>query len=104
VPPRAAGVAERDQEAHDRKPEATDQKRRQRHGAQHSRSAPRSQGYTDAMNPQRNTIALAMLLMLASLVAACGNKGPLVKPNATSQPTPATTPATPAKPAATDGS
>jgi predicted small lipoprotein YifL len=56
------------------------------------------------MNPQRNTIALAMLLMLASLVAACGNKGPLVKPNATSQPTPATTPATPAKPAATDGS
>jgi predicted small lipoprotein YifL len=56
------------------------------------------------MKTQRNTLALAMLLMLASLVAACGNKGPLVKPDATSQPTPATTPDAPARPAATDGS
>jgi predicted small lipoprotein YifL len=49
-------------------------------------------------------LAFAMLLMIASLVAACGNKGPLVKPNATSPPPPATTPATPVAPAATDGS
>ena len=49
-------------------------------------------------------LAFAMLLMIASLVAACGNKGPLVKPNATSPLPPATTPATPVAPASTDGS
>jgi predicted small lipoprotein YifL len=47
-----------------------------------------------------------MLLVIASLVAACGNKGPLVKPDATSRPTPATTPSpgAPERPASTDRS
>jgi predicted small lipoprotein YifL len=52
-------------------------------------------------------LALAMLLLvIASLVAACGNKGPLVKPDATSRPTPATTPSpgAPERPASTDRS
>ncbi|HVT32306.1 MAG TPA: lipoprotein [Rhodanobacteraceae bacterium] len=50
---------------------------------------------------------IAALLMIAGLLAACGNKGPLVKPNATTRPAPDTTmpsPDAPARPAATDGS
>lgn len=51
-------------------------------------------------------VAWAALAALAMMLAACGNKGPLVKPNATSQPSGTTAPApdAPVKPAATDGS
>jgi predicted small lipoprotein YifL len=49
------------------------------------------------------TVAIAALVAIASLLAACGNKGPLVKPPAASQPQPATAPDAPAG-SATDGS
>lgn len=52
------------------------------------RDSESGRGYTARMN------RLAALLLLVLALAACGNKGPLVRPEAKPAATPTTTPAT----------
>jgi predicted small lipoprotein YifL len=56
-----------------------------------------------AMYRFRPIFRLAAFALATVLLAACGNKGALVKPPATTATPPASVPATPAPPAASDG-
>lgn len=110
VPARARGVADRDDRGDDREPIERDEERRQRHapsitgrrGARAAILGPRL-GTVVSEVVMRKSLALIFAALLASILAGCGNKGELVRPNPSTLPPPAPTPATapdaPAKPA-----